>query len=135
MKCLSCEQGSVRHRAIPIVTEVGGHTVKDESLRGLICDACGSYTLEAEQMQKAELRAAITFLRDLKSINGEILRFARKALGLTQAELGKRLHREPETISRWENNARPMEDWVQLSMAALVTERLLPPQEDISLAS
>ncbi len=122
-------------RSILIETEAGGYKTKDSSTMGPVCNACGSYRLSAEQFEFIELRAANTFLRDLPSINGEILRFARKALGLTQAQLGTRLHRAAETISRWENGDGELEDWVQLSMAALVGERLYPKPDDISLAS
>lgn len=47
---------------------------------------------------------------------------ARKALGMTQAELGLRLHRSRAQINRWENGAA-IPHWVATELRTLWQQR------------
>ena len=67
-----------------------------------------------------ERRAAKTVLLDVPEVEGEVLKFARKALGLKQAELAAILDVSAETISRWETSADPFKRQVQLAYAQLL---------------
>ena len=62
-----------------------------------------------------------------------MLRFARKALDLTQAELAQRIRTTFESVSRWEREERPMEPWVPLAILGLVREKLMPPPTGVEL--
>jgi transcriptional regulator with XRE-family HTH domain len=57
---------------------------------------------------------------DLPSVSGAVLRYARKALGLTQVALAPCLGVKPETVSRWEADAA-IPRGVQLAMVGLLT--------------
>jgi hypothetical protein len=69
------------------ITRVGRCTVLDtveatEALSG------GSPGLTSEELARLERRAAITVLAEVQEVGGGELKFARKALDLSQAELG-----------------------------------------------
>jgi DNA-binding transcriptional regulator YiaG len=67
-----------------------------------------------------ERRAAALVLRDGKHVNGTVIRYARKALGLRQTELAALLQCTSETLSRWENGAQQMKRAEQLALVALI---------------
>ena len=87
-------------------------------------DASRPYTagekLSLRQLAGYERRAARTILRDVKGVEPEVLRYARKAIGLTQPQLAELFGVSPETVSRWETGADPFKPFVQLALATLV---------------
>lgn len=105
----------------------------DRSCSRPVCVDCGEYTVPAGMLEKVELRAALVVLTDAPSVSGEAVKFARKALGLTQTELAERIGSTKESISRWEREERPMEPWVPLTVLALIRERLMPPPSGVEL--
>lgn len=58
---------------------------------------------------------------------GMQLRTARKAAGLTQIQLGERIHRDTKSISRWENGHRAPD----LSDLLLIADALSVPLADL----
>jgi DNA-binding transcriptional regulator YiaG len=75
----------------------------------------------AEGMRR-ERREAVARMR-AAIVTGADLRFARKALGLRAAELAVTLEVTPETVSRWETDARPIPRTVRLAVVALLMLR------------
>jgi DNA-binding transcriptional regulator YiaG len=75
--------------------------VTDPGIPGLRTLADGTEVLSSDQLRKLEHRAVITVLESVE-IDGPELRFARKALDLSQGELAERLGVTAETVSRWE---------------------------------
>ena len=73
----------------------------------------------------------MTVLRDLPSIRGEALRYARKAAGLRQVDLARLLDIAPETISRYETSNDAVPRAVQVAMHGL----LLLRESGVSLQS
>jgi DNA-binding transcriptional regulator YiaG len=83
----------------------------------------GHESIDLETLAEYERRAAAIVLRDLgREAGGEEIRFARKAVGMTQARLAGVLDVAPETISRWENDAEVMSRVSRLALLAVVTE-------------
>jgi DNA-binding XRE family transcriptional regulator len=68
---------------------------------------CGTPKLSLDELQNYQLRAVKTALCNGKQ-EGEVLRYARKALGLTQKDLGAVIDYQHETVSRWENDKEAM---------------------------
>lgn len=97
------------------ITRVGRYRVEDASR---------SYTageeLSLRQLAGYQRRAARTILQDVQNVEPEVLRYARKALGLTQADLGALLGVSAETVSRWESGAEPFKPAIQLALAGLL---------------
>lgn len=133
MQCHACKGESFERQAVTLTTRVGNHRVVDRSLRLPVCLDCGEFVVPAEAHEKVELRAALVAFTDAPRVTGAMLRFARKALDMTQAELAERLSVAPESISRWEREERPMEPWVPLAVLGLLRERLMPPPSGVEL--
>ena len=71
---------------------------------------------------RRERRDALTRLR-ADAVAGGDLRYARKALGMRAAELAAALDVTPETVSRWETDARPIPQTTRLAVVALLMLR------------
>jgi DNA-binding transcriptional regulator YiaG len=123
-KCPHCKTGTLILR-VPkpmLAQRVGKMTVTDGAARVRQCSSCREYDLTARQLVHLERRAAAVALREgpQEKIDGDVIKYARKALGLRQAELAKLLDSTPETISRWENGERDTPRTSQLALVALL---------------
>jgi DNA-binding transcriptional regulator YiaG len=102
-------------------TKVGRFTVTDGGLSAparTLND--GTQVLSYEQVAEFERRAAITVLRDIELVQGEELKFARKALDMSQPELAEYLGVAEATVSKWENNREAFKRPVQLALLGLL---------------
>lgn len=133
MQCHQCNGETFESRSVEITTRVGEQTVVDRSVTRPVCTQCGEFTVPASTLAKVELRAAVVAFTDAPAVTGAMLRFARKALELTQTELAQRLGAASESVSRWERDERAMEPWVPLSVLGLLREQLMPPPRDVEL--
>ena len=104
---------TVRHH-----TKIGDGRTTDETITALVCPE-GHYVLSEEQQTIALLRAARCALHDSKDVSAATFRAARKALGLTQAEVAELLGTTAETLSRYENGHLEVPRTVQLATAEL----------------
>lgn len=132
MRCHECNGESFETRTVELATKVGKHVVIDRSVRRPVCARCGEFTIPAKMLETVELRAAVVAFTEAE-VTGTMVRFARKALDLTQEELASRIGATPESVSRWEREERPMEPWVPLVVLSLVREKLMPPPRDTEL--
>lgn len=57
-------------------------------------------------------------------ISGQELRFLRTLVGFTQAELGRCLHRDAQSIARWEKNQTPISATSETVIRLLAGEKL-----------
>jgi DNA-binding transcriptional regulator YiaG len=57
-------------------------------------------------------------------MSGPELRFLRTDMGLTQAELAARLHKEPITVGRWERGETPIDSNAEALIRLLAQEKL-----------
>lgn len=119
MKCYACE-GELELRHHVHEEDVGGVLVRNSATMAPTCTACGEVVLSARDLSMHELRAAALVLRDGHRVNGEVLRYARKALGLRQSDLGRLLDLGTEWISRWENSGANATRAHQLAIVALL---------------
>jgi ribosome-binding protein aMBF1 (putative translation factor) len=125
-RCNECG-GMMDTAAKEILTSVGPYTVRDGSSFVLACDACGTVDMSMHEAALYELRAARTVLQDLPRIPGEVMRFARRAMGLRQEDLGTFLGLDRATVSRLETGESPITRQTQLAMLALVKVALDGP--------
>ncbi|HET9930839.1 MAG TPA: helix-turn-helix domain-containing protein [Polyangiaceae bacterium] len=133
MKCHECNGEKFERRVVELSTQVGDQVVVDRSVRLPVCMHCDAFVVPSSVLEMVELRAALVAFLDAPRVTGEMLRFARKALGSTQTELAARLSVSMESVSRWEREERPMEPWVPLAVLGLVRERLMPAPENVEL--
>ncbi|OQX70283.1 MAG: hypothetical protein B6A08_00175 [Sorangiineae bacterium NIC37A_2] len=134
MTCHECGGETFERRTVEIPVQVGPYRVVDRSVVLPVCKACGDAVIPAETHEQVELRAALVALTDAPTMTGPTLRFARKALGLTQTELAGKLATTGESISRWEREERlTNETMLRQAVRALLMERLMPPTKDVEL--
>src|SRR5690349_4794833 len=98
-RCSECRKGEYRPAMIPDSIEVSGHVFRAE-LPGVRCDECGEVAIDGPSIERFELMAAAHLARS-GQVNGPILRFQRKAIGLGAKDLAELLGVAPETVSRW----------------------------------
>ena len=98
--------------------EVTGH------YEGVRLEFDGSLGMHSKDLQRLELEAAIAVFTQPDLINGDELRFARKAMDLSQTALGSRLDVSVGTVSRWETGAEPIRRQTQLSVLLLLEHTL-----------
>lgn len=100
-------------------TRVGRYTVIDTGdATEKLSD--GSAGITSEELSRLELRAAITVLSEIEEVEGSELKFARKAMGLTQAELASHLGVTTETIRRWETGKEECKRQTRLAVLRLL---------------
>jgi DNA-binding transcriptional regulator YiaG len=102
-------------------TRVGRYKVEDSSQVVSAC-ANGHPELDLKQLAEYERRAAVVVLSEAADVGGAEIRFARKALGLTQARIAGLLDVAPETVSRWETGSETMSRVSRLALLAVVRD-------------
>lgn len=117
--CPSCGE-SMAWRLYKHVQRVGDVKVVDATAFAWQCPECEECDLSIEDLAGYERRATALVLRDGSHVSGDVVRSARKALGVRQIDLAALLGCEPETVSRWETGARPMPRAEQLALVALL---------------
>src|SRR5512133_298681 len=119
MLCPECKTEMV-FGAHVIVTSVGGHAAECRSLSHERCPSCGYYELSAEAGELLEIQATTIVMTDVPSPNAKAVRFARKAMGLSQSALASELGLTQETISRYETGALAIVPEYRLALAGLL---------------
>ena len=79
-------------------------------------DEAGTLGMSSTELGRLELHAAIAVLSEAESIEGDELRFARKAMGLRQPDLAALLDVATETVSRWETGSESIRRQTQLAV-------------------
>ena len=105
----------------PIEIRVGRHVVVSQAVPHERCPSCGYYELDAKTGEMLELRAAQVVMHEVKEVDPAALKFARKALGLNQTDLAKKLGLSQETISRYETGVLPAGTEYRYALAGLLS--------------
>lgn len=72
---------------------------------------------------------ALGIVNHAKGISGEELRFLRSEMGFTQAELAVLVHRDKQSIGRWERNEIEIDSVAEALVRRLAIEKLGLPVE------
>jgi DNA-binding XRE family transcriptional regulator len=127
-KCHECG-GELTRRTREILTAVGPFKVRDGSGMGPGCDKCDTSDMSLADARGYELRAARMVLTAVPEIPGSVMKFARKAMGLRQEDLGGLLDLDRATVCRLETDAQTIAKTTQLALLALVDLALLGPEK------
>ncbi len=93
----------------------GVEIIKDEDGEEVVCiPAIG-------ELHKA---IATGILKQAGAMSGKELRFLRTEMGMTQAELSQLLHRDAQTIARWEKEEIPIDGNADTVVRKLAAEKL-----------
>lgn len=94
------------------------------------CRSCRAVFTPGEILTRVDLEVA-TVLAMRGLVNGESLRFMRKALGLRAFELAALLDVTAETMSRWEHDQRGVDLSAWIVVGGVVLERAGRPTETL----
>ena len=118
-KCTVCK-GRMVFRSYGHVEKVGLYSVNDGTAFAWQCENCGEVDLTLEQLAGYQRRAAAIVLRDAKEVDGAVVKYARRALGMKQADLAEQIGCRAETLSRWETGDQTMPRAEQLAIVAVL---------------
>lgn len=121
-KCPSCGAKRFRNEQVSEKLQLGDMSFT-ANLPAKVCIACSEGTFTGDDLHRFELSVA-RWLADSGVRSPDTFRFMRKVLGMRAVDLGKLLDIAPETISRWENGAMPVETRAFALLGALVSDRL-----------
>jgi DNA-binding transcriptional regulator YiaG len=125
-------EGQHRRRAIETILETYDAT-PHVGLRTIVCDAAiervdadGEETIELPKQRQLRASAAVVRCLTPVKLRGWEIRAMRKILGLTLADLAKKLDERTaiETVSRWESDAQPMGGYAEKILRLHVCEEL-----------
>jgi ribosome-binding protein aMBF1 (putative translation factor) len=117
-KCRECGK-AMAWRGYQHKEKVGYHTVTDATTCSWQCP-CGEIELTIDALAGYQRRAAAVALREVKEVDGAVMKYARKALGLKQTELAAAIDCAGETVSRYETGDLPVPKQVRLAVVALL---------------
>lgn len=72
------------------------------------CGKCNEVTISFPHLKGLFAAVAISRIKVPLKLNGQEIRFLRKALGMSAKKLAESLEITVETVSRWENNKAPI---------------------------
>ncbi len=109
MKCDGCggpattERNAVRRYTIGGLSHVELHGVEVTT-----CPGCGKEELAIPRIGQMHRVLAEAFVTQRRMLAPVEIRFLRKHIGLSAADFAQRMGVARETVSRWENGAKPM---------------------------
>ena len=122
MKCAACGSATARRQNEEHVVIFDGHRFTGR-VTAEVCRTCGESLVTLDEISRVELETARA-LGDSGLISGKSFRFMRHALGLTARDVAAEFSVAHETISRWENEERPLDRLAWVTLAAMVRDRL-----------
>jgi putative zinc finger/helix-turn-helix YgiT family protein len=121
-QCAMCQGRSFKRASTALRRSVDGVSFEGK-LPAAVCKNCGEAYFVADVLDRFELGIAAELAR-MGRCTPQAFRFMRKALGLSGIALAALLGVEPETVSRWENGARRLDQAVFALLGGLVADRL-----------
>src|SRR5579883_809135 len=118
--CAACG-GRMVHQAYEHIEKVGKYKVKDATAFALRCvnEKCGEVELSLAELAGYQRRAAAVVLREAPEVDGAVMKYARRALGMKQVDLAACIGCQPETLSRYETGTQ-VPRAVQLAVVAVL---------------
>jgi DNA-binding transcriptional regulator YiaG len=122
--CVKCG-GNLKSAVYVHEVTVGGHKVSNGGQMAPKCVSCGEQYISAKALGRLELVAAQLVLFERRDrVNGAVVRYARKAMGLRQTDLARMLGVRAETISEWETKTDSVSVATALALHDLVSRSL-----------
>jgi ribosome-binding protein aMBF1 (putative translation factor) len=85
------------------------------------CDGCGELTLTMNELQEYERAAAAAVLCTMVPGSGAMVRYARRALGLSKEGLADAIYcNSIDVITRWEDGQEAIDLCSQMAIVALL---------------
>ncbi len=117
MKAASGERTRYRY------TECGLDNVFIEGI-GVRVDDSGEEVLYIPAVNELHKTIARGIVERESAMSGQELRFLRTMMGFTQAELARHVHRDAQSVARWEKNRTPIQAASEIVVRLLAVEKL-----------
>jgi len=104
-------------------TECGLQNVYIHGMSPIIDDD-GDEVIEVRSVNKLHAEISRGIVQHQKGISGPELRFLRTRIGLTQDELAKLVHRDKQTVGRWERSENEIDSTSETVIRKLAIEKL-----------
>jgi YgiT-type zinc finger domain-containing protein len=127
MKCPECSSQMRKVTGRYQYRECGLDNVWLENWPMFVCGECGQELPLLPNAEDAARLVTRSLVRQPGRLDGDSVLFLRKALGLKSGELGHLLKVNRVTISRWENNASPIDGLCDLRLRLEAIDRLFSP--------
>lgn len=109
IRCSACRTGTLevgKTKRHDVGALFGLSHVYLEGAPALVCPNCGHVALEGEVIELTRRALARLIVTESGLLTSSEARFLRETMGMTQAELGQRLHVIRGTITRWESGEK-----------------------------
>jgi putative zinc finger/helix-turn-helix YgiT family protein len=124
IQCFECRQGHYTEQIVEN-RDLSAFVGLDQVVLGrgpaLVCDRCGNITFDGALLERVMASLARMIVTQSERLRPQEVRFLRKELDWTQAELAERLDLDRATIRRWETGETPVgrgESFVLRSLVA-----------------
>jgi YgiT-type zinc finger domain-containing protein len=121
-RCWKCGNATLRKSTFHAERKIGGQVFVADLPAGE-CTSCGERTVSGPDLLAFDAAVAGELARGGTS-SPDALKFLRKSMALTAAELGDLLELRPETISRLENGKMPVDRRTVALLGALALDYL-----------
>lgn len=128
VRCSGCSAGLLEPAVVPqadVSDLVGLSPVEVRQAPVLRCTPCGALSWEGPALEAIEYELARQLVADSSHLNPSEVRYLRKYLGLTQADLATRLGVDRTTVARWQTADRPLRHGEALALRALAALHLI----------
>lgn len=119
-KCHHCGSTSYSDRPYVHKIEIDGISTQSRPKTRLHCDGCDSVTFTLAELQEYEMAAAASVLCGPVPASGKMVRYARRAIGLSRPDLAKELYSDESKIVDWEEGKEQIDMCSQLALVALL---------------
>lgn len=121
-RCYKCKSEDIRRESRDETYTFGDAEITITSDDWQVCAACGEAVISGPDLQKVEQAVAQQLARS-SNISGASLKWLRSVgLGLKAKELAEVLDVSAETVSRWENDAAPVDRATWMLVAEIVKQ-------------
>jgi putative zinc finger/helix-turn-helix YgiT family protein len=108
MKCLECGAPMKTRKESYRYDECGLKHITLAGVKVARCPRCGNFEIAIPQLEELHRLLARVLIEKSTRFTGDEVRFLRKSLGWSGADLAKHMGVAGETVSRWENDAAPI---------------------------
>ncbi len=122
MECYKCKAAEMKPTRAQAQVQIGGCAFVG-SVEAVKCPSCETVLLDGPALERFELVVAAK-LGEAGEASGPAFKHMRKAIGMKATDLAVLLDVRPETISRWETDAQPVERRALALLVALVADEL-----------
>ena len=121
-RCPNGDGGRLQRKKVSRTRNVAGHAFTAE-LSAQVCATCGETYFADEDVAQFDLRVAARLV-EAGVTEAEALKFMRKVTGLNGKEFAELLEVRAETVSRWEQDKRPIDRATYAIIRQLIFDRL-----------